>query len=228
MLKKPWMVTLLALVLAIPAAAVLSARGGPEEDRVIVLSDEGPDGHNFDFDTDFDFDVDVDGGDPVVVRVGGKGGGFLGVQLIGITPELREHYGVARDTGILVGGVEADSPAAKAGIQVGDVLTSVDGSAINSTRDLSRAIRRKKAGDSVQLDLTRNRAKKQVTATLAERPAREIRVGELQPKMKKHAWVWKDGDFGKDFGPMGEMGQLEDRLNDLEKRMKDLEQKMRK
>ena len=124
--------------------------------------------------------------------------------------------------------MEADSPAAKAGIQVGDILTSVDGSAIDSTRDLSRAIRKKKTGDAVKLDLTRNGAKKQVTATVAERPVREIRVGELPPKMKKHACVWKDGDFGRDFGPMGEMGRMEDRLNDLEKRLKDLEQKLPK
>src|SRR5262245_15606747 len=126
MLKKPWVVTLLALALVVPAAAVLSAGDGAKADRIIVLSDEGaPDKgagrhSDFDFDDDFDFDVDVDV-DPVVVRIGGKhAGGFLGVQLIGITPELRQHYGVPKDAGVLVGAVEADSPAAKAGIQVGD------------------------------------------------------------------------------------------------------------
>ena len=65
------------------------------EDRVVVLNDG-------DADRDLD-DIEVHGDDPVIVRVGR--GGFLGVRLIGITDELRGHYGAPKDAGVLVGGV---------------------------------------------------------------------------------------------------------------------------
>ncbi len=222
MLKKPRTITLLlGLILAIPAAAVLIASDGPDEDQIVVLPDSDPD-----MDMDMDFDIEVDNGHPVVVKLGGKGGGFVGVQLIGITPELREHFGVPKDAGVLVGDVESDSPAARAGIQVGDILTAVDGERIDSSRDLSRAVRSKKAGETVKIDLSRKGARKQLTVTLAERPEKEIRVGDLSPRMKKRAWVWHDGDFARGFGPLQEMGRVEERLDELERRLQDLEKKL--
>ncbi|MGH9368936.1 MAG: S1C family serine protease [Thermoanaerobaculia bacterium] len=218
MLKKPWTTIFFALALAIPAAAFLRASDDPPEDRVIVLPDE----------QDIDVDVEVDDPEAMVVRIDREHGrGYVGVRLVGITPELREHFGVPRDAGVLVGGVEPDSPAAKAGIRVGDILTAVDGDRIDSARDLSRAVRRKKAGQTVQLDLSRDRAKKQLTVTVTERPAKEIRVGELHPHLRKRAFVWHDGDFSKSLiGPLEDMGCVERRLDELEKRLKDLEKKL--
>ena len=43
-----------------------------------------------------------------------------------MTQELRAHYGAPKDAGVLVAGVESESPAAKAGIQVGDIVTRAD------------------------------------------------------------------------------------------------------
>ncbi len=80
---------------------------------------------------------------PRVVRFHGhRGGGYLGVRSIEMTPELRQHFGAPKDAGVLVGTVEPESPAAKAGIQVGDILTAVDGEGVGSTRALSRSVRR--------------------------------------------------------------------------------------
>jgi membrane-associated protease RseP (regulator of RpoE activity) len=195
------------------------------EDRVVVVNDG-------DVDVDLD-DVEVHGDDPVIVRVGR--GGFLGVRLIGITDELRNHYGAPKDAGVLVGGVEADSPAARAGIEVGDVITSVDGREVSSTGDLSRAVRRKKAGETVEIEFVRGRGTRKVTITLEERKGRErtIDLGEMGDRLRRHAWVWKNGDANFDIRiprfkmeNLEELPSLRDRLDELEKRMKELEKKL--
>jgi membrane-associated protease RseP (regulator of RpoE activity) len=212
MLKKPVTVTLLALALAVSAAAFLQASDDPVDEPVIVLRDENA-------------DVDVDDPNPMVVCVDREhAGGYIGVRLIEMTPELREHFGVSKDVGVMVGGVEPDSPAANAGVRVGDILTAVDGDPIDSARDLSRAVRRKKAGDKVTLDLLRDRAKRQLNVTVADRPAREIRVGEFGP-MDKHAWAFRDWEKPL-IAPLEDLGRLQERLDELEKRLKDLEKKL--
>jgi membrane-associated protease RseP (regulator of RpoE activity) len=211
---------LLALLMLLPTATG-SARStdDPEdkdvvEDKVIVrVNDE---------------DIEVDGDDPVVLRVGR--GGFLGVRLIGINEELRTHYGAPKDAGVLVAEVETDSPAARAGIQVGDVLTSVDGERVASTRDVSRAVRRKKGGKAVDIELVRGRASRKVTATLEERKARGHGIGpDLHDRLRRHAWAWRDGDFKAPhfkIENLEDLPSLRDRIDDLEKRLKDLEKRL--
>lgn len=234
MAKRLIPITFLALALGFPADH-LRASDEPVVDKVIELQDEG--------DEDVVFDLDAPEGpeapepperpgkwEKTVVRIDRDGRrGYLGIQLIEMTPELREHFGAPRDAGVLVGGVEKDSPAAKAGVQVGDIVTAADGERIESTHDLSHAVRARKAGETVKLDLSRDRAKKQLTVTVAERPAREIRVGELAPKMRSRAYVLRGLDsLGHLDGlaPFQDLGRVQERLNDLEKRLKDLEKKL--
>jgi membrane-associated protease RseP (regulator of RpoE activity) len=214
MSQKPLTIAFAALVLLLPTTASVRA-GDDSEDQVIVVPE-----------VERDLEIaDLDDPEPMVVRVDrDHGRGYLGVRLVDLTPELREYFGVPRDAGVLVGSVEADSPAGKAGLKVGDVVTAADGDRVDSPRDLTRAIRRKKAGDQVKLDLARERAKKQITVTVGERAGREVRIGEL-PHMHDRAFVWKDKDFEK-LMPLEGMGQFEQRLDDLEKRLKDLEKKL--
>jgi membrane-associated protease RseP (regulator of RpoE activity) len=230
--KRTLWIALLGILLVVPGASRLRASDDDDagEDRVIVLGDD--DSNDWDVAGDFDVaDLDLDAVDPVIVKVDrDHGRGWLGVRLMDLTPELREYFGTAKDAGVLVGSVEADSPAAKAGVKVGDVVTAADGERIESPRDLSRAVRRKKSGDTVKLDVSRDRAKKQISVTVADRPGREIRIGELGPKMRHRVWNFRDGDFDTDFGkklaPFHDMGRLQERLEDLEKRLKELERKL--
>ena len=82
--------------------------------------------------------------------------GFLGVGVEELTEELQIHFGAPEGSGVLVASVSDDSPAAAAGIRVGDVITEVDGLVVASTRDLSREIRHR-PGDSVAIELYRDR-----------------------------------------------------------------------
>jgi membrane-associated protease RseP (regulator of RpoE activity) len=175
---------------------------------------------------DEDFAFVGDGDDPIVVRVGKRG--FIGVRLVGITPELKAHWGAPRDAGVLVAGVEPESPAARAGVQVGDVITGIDGESVDSSGDLSRAVRRKSGGETLALEVVRDRAKRQLTVTVEERRAREreIDLGDLGRDIRRHAWVLRDHDSRRPLiENLEDLPSLRDRLEDLEKRVKELEKK---
>lgn len=96
-------------------------------------------------------------------------GGFLGVATTELTAELRSHFGVPEDAGLLVAKVVADSAAAHAGVLVGDILTAVDGVAVDSTGDLVRAVRELEPGAAVDLELWRDGSLQTLGATLGER-----------------------------------------------------------
>jgi S1-C subfamily serine protease len=84
------------------------------------------------------------------------GKGRLGVLVLGITPELRTHYGAANDRGVLVARVEAGSPAAAAGLQAGDVITDAGGRAIEQASDLAKAVSDVAKGKSLDLKVVRD------------------------------------------------------------------------
>lgn len=98
---------------------------------------------------------------------GGKAG-FLGVMLTPMTPELRAHQGVPESAGVLVSKVLDDSPAARAGVRVGDVISAVDGEAVTSPRELAAAIRGRKDGDLVTLELWRDGVVQKLTTAVEE------------------------------------------------------------
>ena len=81
----------------------------------------------------------------------------IGVSTMALTKQLADYFGIAGGRGVLVTSVSDDSPAAKAGVKAGDVITAVDGEAVDSSGELSRVINRKKEGD-VTLTIIRNKA----------------------------------------------------------------------
>jgi membrane-associated protease RseP (regulator of RpoE activity) len=171
----------------------------------------------------------TDDDEPNVLLRGHGARGFIGIRLIEMTEELRAHFGAPKDAGVLVGTVESESPAAKAGLKVGDIITAVDGEKIDSTRDLLREVRRHKAGETVKLDVTRDRSSKPLSVTLAERKERETLLGDLDRGMS--GFRWKDFDhFRPHRAPLPmlpEFGDLQKRLEEVEQRLKDLESRMK-
>ena len=96
---------------------------------------------------------------------------FLGAGLVTLTPELRQQYGFTPDSGAVVGQVVPGSPADSAGLQVGDVVTSFDGQAVDSAEKLRSLIRSHKPGDRVALEFVRGAARHGVTVVLGSRPS---------------------------------------------------------
>jgi serine protease Do len=94
--------------------------------------------------------------------------GRLGVQLEDVEDQLAEYFGVKN--GALVTSVAKDTPAARAGIKAGDVITKVNGEAVEDTRDIRRELRRIEEGKEFQLDVVRDRKPLSMKVTL-EPPA---------------------------------------------------------
>jgi membrane-associated protease RseP (regulator of RpoE activity) len=89
----------------------------------------------------------------------------IGISTTPLSKQLAEYFGVT--DGVLVSSVADDSPAAKAGIKAGDVITAIDGEKVESSGDLSRGINKKKDGD-VTLTVVRNKSQRTVTVTPKE------------------------------------------------------------
>jgi len=156
------------------------------------------------------------------------GGGFIGVRPIEMTPELREHFGAPKDAGILVGSVETGGPAARAGLQVGDIVTKVDGSRIATTGELVRAVRHKKGGETITVEVLRNRSAKSLTVTVVEHQDEGMRLGEMRGDFPfPRAWEWNMPGPGhhsmRALPPPGDLPEFEQRLDELEKKLKELE-----
>lgn len=101
----------------------------------------------------------------------GKHGAFLGVATVDLTPELCEHFGLDAKGAVMVSKVVDDSPAEKAGVQVGDILLSVDGKPVKRGLGLISKIASRKEGEAVTLELWRDGRRVSVEATLAGRSA---------------------------------------------------------
>jgi C-terminal processing protease CtpA/Prc len=82
----------------------------------------------------------------------------IGVTTTQLTDQLADYFGTSRDGGVLVTSVVENSPAAKAGLKAGDVVTEVDGERVKNAGDLTRLVSRKEEGD-VTLTVTRNRSR---------------------------------------------------------------------
>lgn len=88
-----------------------------------------------------------------------------------VDPQTAQMYNLGTDHGVVVRQVEPSSPAAKAGIQPSDIITTVNSDRIVSWNDFVRDVVTKKIGDKVTLGVVRNGSAMKVTVVLAERPA---------------------------------------------------------
>lgn len=92
---------------------------------------------------------------------------LLGVRLVDLTDELRDHYGAGSDRGVLIGGVEDGSVAETAGFEVGDVVVAANGRDIGTSRDLIRFVWTH-PGETVRFELVRDGRAVDVEAALPE------------------------------------------------------------
>jgi serine protease Do len=96
--------------------------------------------------------------------------GWMGVQIQPVTAEIADSLGMKTAEGALVSEPQANSPAAKAGILAGDVITAVNGHAVKDARDLAKQIAGMAPGSSVKLTVLRKGEEKSISVPLGELP----------------------------------------------------------
>lgn len=105
---------------------------------------------------------------------------YIGVGFQELTPELAQHFGVQGKGGALISSVVPDSPAERAGLRAGDVITRVDGESIRESRDLQRTLLLRKVGAKVELTVVREKKERAVSLVTQERPSTS-RVPDERP-----------------------------------------------
>jgi serine protease DegQ len=123
--------------------------------------------------------------------------GLLGVSIRDFTAETAEALGIKTDNyqGAMVEEVFPDSPAEKAGIEVGDIIVAVDGQEISGAGDLRTTIGLKRSGDKVRLTLNRGDKALRFTATLGELDSEpELIAGDIHPGLAGAEFSTYDGN----------------------------------
>ncbi len=110
--------------------------------------------------------------------------GRIGVQIDQVTKDVAESIGLGKPQGALVRGVEAGSPAEKAGVEAGDIITKFEGKTIEKSGDLPRAVGAVKPGTKSNLTVFRRGATKELSVVIAEIEPDKV-VARRTPEQEK-------------------------------------------
>jgi serine protease Do len=113
-----------------------------------------------------------------LIRGGKVTRGYLGVAPEDITPGLAQNFNLSSENGALVGDVMPVSPAEKAGLKSGDVITEFNGQPVNTQNDLLLAVADCSPGQEITVKFTRDGEQKTVNVTLAEQPGKETKKSQ--------------------------------------------------
>src|ERR1700733_3509994 len=134
------------------------------------------------------FDIPADTVKSVIAQLRDKGSvtrGWIGVQIQSVTPDIADGMGLKQAAGALVSEPQKDSPAAKAGILSGDVITTVDDAPIHDARELARKIGTMSPGTSVKLGIIHQSEPKTVTLTLGTLPNEQLAANDKAPDQRE-------------------------------------------
>jgi len=98
------------------------------------------------------------------------GNGYIGVYLQELTAQVKKGLDLKVENGVLVSGVEEDSPADNAGIEDGDVIVRFNGKSVSSADELRSAVRAMSPGKAAKVDVVHDGDSKTLTLTVSERP----------------------------------------------------------
>ncbi len=108
-----------------------------------------------------------------LIRDGKVRHGYMGIGISDVTPEEAKFFHVDKAIGAVVSQVEPDSPAAKAGLKVGDVITELNGHTVNDAGELQVEVGQKQPGSSIHLKVMRDGSSQDVAVTLEPMGARD-------------------------------------------------------
>ena len=99
--------------------------------------------------------------------------GYMGIGIADVTPDNSKFFHMDRAVGAVVSQVESDSPGAKAGLKVGDVITQIDGKEVSDASDLQVVVGQKNPGTTIHLQVMRDGKNVSVPVTLEAMGSRD-------------------------------------------------------
>ena len=108
-----------------------------------------------------------------LIRCGHVTRGYLGVGIQDVTPALAKEFGLKEGSGVLIGDVTPDSPAAKAGLKDGDIVLNFNGKSIADARQLRLTVAETKPGATVPVKVWRDGSARTLEVKLAQLPGTE-------------------------------------------------------
>lgn len=157
----------------------------------------------------------------------------IGVSMQSLSGDLGEYFGVPNGEGALITEVMDDTPAAKAGLKVGDVVIAINGDKVESPGDVSSELRGKDRGEEVELTIVRNKAEQKVSLEVDEIESFGMQMpGNLRELLNwngnrgqtYHNWSAPQVDQ-EDF--MRKMEEMQKRLEEMQLKLEGMEKKMK-
>ena len=121
-----------------------------------------------------------------LIQTGKVERGWLGVAIQPVDQDIASSLGLKSTDGALVSQVEPNSPAAKAGIQRGDVVTSINGQKVNEPRALSRDVADVAPNKTAKLEVVRNGKQETIDVTVGSQPKQQDVASNQQAPQKEH------------------------------------------
>jgi serine protease Do len=106
--------------------------------------------------------------------------GYIGVEAQQVTPTMAKAMNVGQDAGALIAGVQSDTPASKAGLQPGDLITSVNGQPVKNPRELAVDVAAVQPGDEAKLQVLHDGQSKTVTVKVGQLPGEQVASNQNQ------------------------------------------------
>jgi len=159
--------------------------------------------------------------------------GFLGVQIQDLSDQLSTYFKLKDGNGVLVSEVVEDSPAEKAGLKAGDIITKVDGDDIEDASDLTTTIRSYDPETKVSVSIVRDGKEKKLNAKLGEAENKFIfKFGDIGKMGEKHKMLLKmhpegSEDFKFHSFPF-DQDELKEQMEELREELKEMKVQLKK
>lgn len=157
-------------------------------------------------------------------------GGHLGVETQQMDDDLAAYFGTTGGRGVLVTGVQEDSPADEAGLLAGDVILELDGKPLASPSELLSAVREKASGDQVHLLVLRQRRESDIAATLDDAPpfsgSRSPWFDSLRGSMRGLRARWNEERAARGEEIRREMDDMRKEIDRLREELNELRAKL--
>ena len=141
-----------------------------------------------------------------LIRHGKVEHGYMGIGISDVTPDEAKFFNVNNASGAVVTQVEPDSPASKAGLKVGDVITGLDGKEVTDAGELQVQVGQKQPGTTIHLDVMRNGKNEKVPLTLEAMGSRDNNRQSSSTEHGKPRWGLGLGDLSPEVRQQMQLG----------------------